>query len=282
MSATKKEKSIASTGELEQQEATEKTCFIIMPIADHPKYDEGHFNRVYEYLIKPACKNAGYKAIRADDSKASHMIMFDILKKIVECDMAICDLSTKNANVFYELGLRQAFNKKTILITDGEEKEPFDVTGFRYVKYDKSLRIDTVNNHINSISSMIEETEIADENDINSVVSLLKIKPASIDKTKDIQLSKENTIIFNMLNEMNKKINANVKKNNIDSSEVSLYELMEREDPNIYDYSYSSRQGFIGRLKSIGANIITFKDGNDTYRYMNDDLTKKNIKTFML
>lgn len=65
-----------------QPDASEqKTCFIIMPIADHPSYENGHFNRVYEYLIKPACENAGYKAIRADDSKASHMIMFDILKK---------------------------------------------------------------------------------------------------------------------------------------------------------------------------------------------------------
>lgn len=92
-----------------------KTCFIIMPIADHDSYDKGHFDRVYEYLIKPACNKAGYTPIRADDSKASNMIMFDILKKIMECDMAICDLSSKNANVFYELGLRQAFNKKPFL-----------------------------------------------------------------------------------------------------------------------------------------------------------------------
>lgn len=99
----------------------DKTCFIIMPIADHPDYEAGHFNRVYEYLIKPACIKAGYHPYRADDSKASHMIMFDILKKIMDCDMAICDLSSKNANVFYELGLRQAFNKKLSLLLMAEK-----------------------------------------------------------------------------------------------------------------------------------------------------------------
>jgi len=38
-----------------------------MPISDPEGYDKGHFKRVYEDLIKPACRSAGYDPIRADD-----------------------------------------------------------------------------------------------------------------------------------------------------------------------------------------------------------------------
>ncbi|EOI1354983.1 hypothetical protein ACMWIM_002769 [Citrobacter amalonaticus] len=203
MNATKKNTNEISSTIGEEQEIKEKKCFAIMPIADHPDYDSGHFGRVYNHLIKPACEKAGYKVIRADDAKASHMIMFDILKNIIECDMAICDLSSKNANVFYELGLRQAFNKKTILITDGRTNTPFDITGFRYVKYDHTLRVDSVMNDIDEISSMLAETSKADDNDVNSIVKLLKIQPAQIDK---VQLNEQDSLIFSMIKQLDEKM----------------------------------------------------------------------------
>ncbi|WP_272682785.1 hypothetical protein [Providencia sp. PROV119] len=263
MSATKKDKSSDSIEVLEQQEVKEKTCFVIMPISDHPDYDDGHFKRVYDHIISPACKKAGYKPVIATDSKASNLIMFNILKNIVECDMAICDLSTKNANVFYELGLRQAFNKKTILITDGKEREPFDITGFRYVKYSPSLRIDTVERNVNDIADMLKETELADENDINSITSLLRIHPASIDKTKDIELSKENTVIFSMLSTINEKLNKSViYENDVYDTQKTLAFVEKYERENLYIYEYFNRldKQKLGRLKKIGEGMIEFDE----------------------
>lgn len=242
-------------------EIKQKKCFVIMPIADHPNYDNGHFNRVYEHLIRPACFKAGYEAVRADDSKASHLIMFDILKNIVECDMAICDLSTKNANVFYELGLRQAFNKKTVLITDGIEKEPFDIAGFRYVKYSSSLRIDTVNNNILDIISMINETETANENDINSIVSILKISPANIDKSTTTPLTQENALIFSALRDINlnlSKLKSSV--NNNTSNNITLTDVLKRNDDPFRHYSYRTNDKYLGKLNSINSDFLNFSE----------------------
>jgi len=189
--------------EITENKKTRKKCFIIMPIADHPDYDSGHFDRVYEHLIKPACELANYEPVRADDSKASHMIMFDILKKIMDCDMAICDISSKNANVFYELGLRQAFNKKTILITDGLQKPPFDIVGFRYVPYTPNLRVDAVKFEILEIAKSLVETENAPEDDVNSIVKLLQIKPATINT---VNLNENESLLFDMFNKLQDQI----------------------------------------------------------------------------
>lgn len=180
-----------------------KSCFIIMPIADMSGYESGHFLRVYHHVIKPACEIAGFNPVRADDVNSSHMIVVDILKKIVESDLAICDLSGRNPNVLYELGLRQAFNKKTVLIKDNKTENIFDVQGFRHTQYDNSLRIDNVKSEIQKLALAITETYHAN-GDVNSIVQLLEVEPAKIE-TKT-ELSASDTVIFRTLNDLIKKV----------------------------------------------------------------------------
>ncbi|EOC1330933.1 hypothetical protein ACM92K_000736 [Cronobacter turicensis] len=246
--------------EVQKQENTkQKTCFAIMPIADHPDYPPGHFTRVYNHLIKPACEKAGYKVIRADDAKASHMIMFDILKNIVECDMAICDLSSKNANVFYELGLRQAYNKKTILITDSITNTPFDITGFRYVKYSESLRVDTVMNDIAEITAMLEETENANEDDINSIVNLLKIQPAHINK---VELNEQESVVYELIKNLDAKVSSltNSNKENTRWSYTSSTSSSRFKSQNKHPYSGLTFDE-VKNLFPEDLNQVMFRDG---------------------
>lgn len=192
-----------------EKEGTEykKVCFVIMPFTDCAPYSEGHFKRVYEYIIKPACEKAGFHAVRGDDVTKTNFIAVDILKNILEADMAICDLSSKNPNVFYELGIRQAFfNLPTTLIKDGITERIFDIQGFRDVEYDENLRIDTVNLAIDAVSdSLISTYESSTSNnpDVNSIVQLLGIKPAKI---QDIHLSEESSLILNSLRTIEKRL----------------------------------------------------------------------------
>lgn len=271
-----------------------KTCFVIMPIADHPDYENGHFDRVYEYLIKPACEKAGYEPRRADDNKASNMIMFDILKKIMECDMAICDLSSKNANVFYELGLRQAFNKKTILITDGRENAPFDIAAFRYVRYSPSLRVDSVITDTKAISEMLEETENAPEDDVNSIVKLLQIQPAHVEK---VQLNEQESVFFEMFKSLDKKIS--ILSNKVTNSDghtfsmttqssrglgipknlrTTFHDVLKLDKENIHAYQYRNYEESMG--KYLGTNEtgdLVFKNNKKEYHYPNNELSWNNI-----
>lgn len=46
-----------------------KDCFVIMPISDADGYDKGHFERVYEDIIKPAIEKTEFVARRADEVK---------------------------------------------------------------------------------------------------------------------------------------------------------------------------------------------------------------------
>lgn len=158
-------------------------CFIIMPIADHPDYKQGHFKRVYDDIFAPACRAAGYKPIRADDVAQTNLIHLDILQKLLESPMAICDLSTRNPNVLFELGLRQAFDKPTVLVQEVGTPQIFDINLFRYTQYRNELDYRDVIADQKAIQKVLEETKIAvqENKSVNSIIKLLSItSPATL------------------------------------------------------------------------------------------------------
>lgn len=159
-------------------------CFVIMPISDADGYDSGHFMRVYEDIIKPACKSAGYSPVRADDVKQTNLIHLDILQKLISSPMAVCDLSARNPNVLFELGLRQAFDMPTVLIQDIGTPKIFDIAPLRYTEYRKELRYREVLEDQEAISRSISETKesVLKGASVNSIVKILSLsKPAAIE-----------------------------------------------------------------------------------------------------
>lgn len=215
-----------------KEEKPLKTCFVIMPISDVDGYEKGHFDRVYKYLIKPACEAAGYKVDRADDTSKANMIIVDILQKAVKYDMAICDISSRNANVFYELGFRQAFNMKTVLIKDKKTVMPFDISSIRTLSYSETLRIDEVEKGRTDIQKALEETEKANSSFVNSLINLLSINKAEIPKQQE--LSVDTSIILNAINDLKTKENKKINEiYNINDQFIRLGDEVTFSDDNI-------------------------------------------------
>lgn len=175
-----------------------------MPISDADGYLTDHFNRVYDFLIKPSCENAGFFPKRADDTLRTNVIAIDIIRQIVNADMVICDLSNRNPNVLYELGIRQSFGKPVTLIKDERTTRIFDIQGIRDIEYDSSLRIDTIKDKVNEISKTLINTYESDEQ-YNSLIGVLGIEPAII-KTKT-EISRDTEIILRNLSELQMRMN---------------------------------------------------------------------------
>jgi hypothetical protein len=176
-----------------------------MPIGDNTTYEVGHFTRVYEYLIKPAVMKAGFEAIRSDDLKHSDLIMVDILNNLYDCEMALCDLSSKNANVMYELGIRHSFNLPVALIKDDVTNRVFDIQGLRAVDYKSSLRVDDVEIEIERIAETIKQTYNRKDDESNSVLKILEIQPAKI--TNHTEISNDTQLILASIKSLNERIN---------------------------------------------------------------------------
>jgi hypothetical protein len=112
-------------------EAIRDTCFIITPFG-------GWFDEYYEDIFRPAIEAAGLNATRADDLYRPGTIVNDIWKFAQDAKVILADLTHKNPNVFYELGLAHALAKPAILITESIDDVPFDLRSLRVLQYDKN------------------------------------------------------------------------------------------------------------------------------------------------
>ena len=159
-----------------------KNCFVIMPIADCDGYEKGHFAHVYDDIIKPAIDKTEFTAIRADEVKETNFIHLDILKKLIDAPIAVCDLSTRNPNVLFELGIRQAFDKPVVLIQEKCTPKIFDIAPLRYLEYSKEMKYHEVLESQKSLQEAIEATKAAegDSGNINSIVKLMALSSPAI------------------------------------------------------------------------------------------------------
>jgi hypothetical protein len=254
-----------------------KKCFIIMPISDQDGYEKGHFNRVYEHLIKPACEKANFIPIRADEEVKTNYIVVDIIKKILDSEMVICDLSAKNPNVLYELGLRQAFNKKVVLIKDKKTNRIFDIQGLRTLDYDNTLRIDEVNKSIDQISKTLIETHQSKGEEINSLIQLLAIKPA--DLPTQINLSQESSLILDTLNDISNRLRRIEKTEKNEDQILETKVILNGFDYKVGDTIYDGND-LLGQLVDIHPDSIFVKKEEKVNKILLNDKRLKSAFPF--
>jgi hypothetical protein len=109
---------------------TGDTCFVMMPFADP-------LGSYYEKIYKPAVEKAGLIPIRADNEIfATGKIIDQIWAGINAAKVLIAELTSRNPNVFYELGLAHALQKPVVLVSSNEEDVPFDLHHIRVIYYD--------------------------------------------------------------------------------------------------------------------------------------------------
>ncbi len=145
-------------------------CFVLMPFGKKPGSAgiQIDFDAVYHELIKPSIEKAGLEPLRADEEMKGGFIHKPMFERLILCEYAVADLTTANANVFYELGIRHAVRSwSTVMVfAEGVSQLPFDVAPLRAFPY----KLDNYGKPIN-----VEETETALKN------RLIEAKKAAVD-----------------------------------------------------------------------------------------------------
>lgn len=96
------------------------------------------FSVYYDAIFKPAIIKAHLTPVRADDLFRPSVIVSDLWQMIQEAKLLLAELTTKNANVFYELGLAHAIGKPVVLVSETMHDVPFDLQQMRVLLYDKN------------------------------------------------------------------------------------------------------------------------------------------------
>lgn len=132
-----------------------RDAFVIMPFSSTPTCTEAQWTETYDYVFKPAFLEAGYSCERAKPM-VGH-VLNSIVESLRGSRIVLADITDRNPNVFYELGIRHTLKKGTIIVSrDGQI--PSDLGGIWYVRYENSpTGVAKFKNEINRLTQEIEQ-----------------------------------------------------------------------------------------------------------------------------
>jgi hypothetical protein len=104
------------------------TCFIVMP------FGEEWSPEVHRILAR-ACEAAGVRSVRGDDLFTPTDILEDIWQSINTSDFVVADITGRNPNVLYELGIAHTLAKPVLILSQHAADIPIDLATRRVILY---------------------------------------------------------------------------------------------------------------------------------------------------
>jgi len=123
-----------------------KTCGLVMPISAIDGCSAEHWGDVKRIIAESisTIDSPKFEARLVSEADDVGVIQKRIVQNLYTSDVVVCDVSGKNPNVMFELGMRLAFDKPTVIIKDNKTDYSFDTSVIEHVGYPRDLRFGRV------------------------------------------------------------------------------------------------------------------------------------------
>ena len=197
----------------QEQKTIEKnnsTCGIIMPISSIDGCSMEHWTEVNKIISEAIC-DAGYKPNLVSNADDIGIIQKRIIQNIYYNDIVVCDVSGKNPNVMFELGMRLAFDKPAIIVIDDKTDYSFDTSPIEHLSYPRDLRYYDIINFKEQLKNKIIATVEKANND-KTYTTYLKnfgeFEVAHVEKKE----GSINDVILSRLDDLSRQISSSQKQ----------------------------------------------------------------------
>jgi hypothetical protein len=170
-----------SDKKVEEQKAI---CGIVMPISAIDGCSESHWLDV-RAIIKDSISNAGFDPHLVSDADDIGVIQKRIVQNLYDNPIVVIDVSCKNPNVMFEMGMRLAFDKPAVVIKDDKTPFSFDTAPIEHLTYPRDLRFSQIVDFKENLTSKLKGTyskAISDNNYSTFLKHFGEFKVAKIDK----------------------------------------------------------------------------------------------------
>jgi hypothetical protein len=133
-----------------------RKCGLIMPISAIDGYSSSHWEDVKSIIVE-ALHDTGFEVELVSELEGNGLIHNRIVTNLFFNDIVICDVSAKNPNVMFELGMRLAFDKPVVIIKDDKTSYSFDATPIEHLSYPSDLNYPL----IQAFKTRLRETAVA-------------------------------------------------------------------------------------------------------------------------
>lgn len=188
-----------------------KACFFISPIGEEGSEVRQRADEVFETVVKKVCRGLDYKIERADELSRPGDITEQIAGRLLQDDLVIADLSGHNPNVFYELAVRHAIEKPIIHIIEKSQHIPFDVSGFRTIKYSMETGKEGIE-FTEALSKQIQDVEQHTDtfkSPLSGVITLRELKKS------DNPVDQSNAAILEGIQELSAQVSSIIENSDV-------------------------------------------------------------------
>lgn len=118
---------LESMGVSKDIQIKDKSAFVLTPF--HPEFDES-YGWIKSFFIEH-----GYTCTRGDAVLAESNVLSHIISEMLASEIVVANISGRNPNVFYELGIAHALGKKVVLVARSKKDITFDVSNSQIAIY---------------------------------------------------------------------------------------------------------------------------------------------------
>jgi len=245
-------------------------CGIVMPISPIDGCSTEHWNEVLG-ILKEAIKQADFEPNLVSDADDSGIIQKRIIHNLYSNEIVVCDVSGKNPNVMFELGMRLAFDKPTIIIKDDKTDYSFDTSLIEHLTYPRDLRFSKIVAFKEALKVKIEGTYQKATSDSNYTTFLKHFGEYKVAQLSEKEVSSDR-FIMSSIEEIRKELSAiriNQRKSSVSLS--SSEEINKKRNAEARSFVEKHINKYLVQ-NSLGENEIAFdlEKQEHIYNYMLD------------
>jgi len=163
-----------------------RDAFVIMPFSSTATCSAKQWTEIYENLFRPAVEECGYSCERAKSKTGS--LIKSIIEKLRTSRIVLADITDRNPNVFYELGVRHSLSKRTIIMAQGIEHVPSDLRGYWFIDYENTLGgVTPFKKEIRRLFDEIQEDPDKSDNPVSDFLAQQNLSVYSYVNTENIK-----------------------------------------------------------------------------------------------
>lgn len=186
--------------ETENQEPIENQplkCGLVMPISSFDGVTAEHWLEVKAIITESidSIQSPKFETKLVSEADDVGVIHKRIVQGVYSADIVICDVSGKNPNVLFELGMRLAFDKPTVIIKDDKTGFMFDTSGIEHIEYPRDLRFSRINSFKENLAKKVLATYSASITDPNHSTFLKNFGTFTVAKLSEKEASAEQVML---------------------------------------------------------------------------------------
>jgi len=182
---------------VETQDTKPPMCGLVMPISTIDGCNEQHWLEVRE-ILSDVISSAGFEPNLVSNADDVGIIQKRIIQNLYSNPIVVCDVSGKNPNVMFELGMRLAFDKPTIVIKDDKTPYSFDTSPIEHIEYPRDLRFGRIMDFKSGLQDKLKATYKKATEDAGYTTFLKHFGKFTVAKLETAELSKDEFLLEEM------------------------------------------------------------------------------------